>query len=107
MELRDATLMMLTESAGHPRLEELAQRAFDSLTDTGEVGYDTLDELIGEASGSGVLRELRHKYSPVAFEALIGPILSEIGRRKPIQSARRAPAPGSADDPLTAPAWPA
>jgi hypothetical protein len=107
MELQDATLMMLTESAGHPRLEQLARRAFTSLADTGEVRYDLLDELIGEASGSGVLRELRHKYSPVAFDALITPILNEIGRRKPIMSSRQPPAPGSPADPLTAPAWPA
>jgi hypothetical protein len=106
MELRDATLMMLTESAGHPRLERLARQAFDSLADRGEVRYDLLDELISEASGSGVLRELRRRYSPVAFEALITPILDEIGRRKPIMSSRQPPRPGSPEDPLTARAWP-
>jgi len=107
MELRDATLMMLTESAGHPRLERLARQAFGSLADTGEVRYDILDELMGEASGSGVLGDLRQKYSPVAYEALIMPILKEIGRRKPIMSSRQPPAPGSPGDPLTAAAWPA
>ncbi|HEU5417336.1 MAG TPA: hypothetical protein VFV41_06560 [Streptosporangiaceae bacterium] len=106
MELRDATLMMLTESAGHPELERLARLAFDSLSDRGEVHYGILDEMIGEASGCGVLRALRSKYSPVAYEALIMPILQEIGESKPIMSGRRPPEPGSPDDPLTAPIWP-
>lgn len=60
-----------------------------------------LDELIGEASGKGVLRELNRKYSPAAFEAMIGPVLQEIGRNKPIQSQR--PPVDPEDDPLTAP----
>jgi hypothetical protein len=63
-----------------------------------------LDELIGEASGKGVLRELNRKYSPEAYEAMIGPILREIGRNKPIRSQRPPVAPD--DDPLTAPGWP-
>lgn len=106
MELRDATLMMLTESAGHPELERLARQAFDALADRGEVHYSVLDDMIGAASGSGVLGALRAKYSPAAFDALLMPILSEIGEHKPITSSRRPPAPGSPEDPLTAPAWP-
>ena len=35
---------------------------------------------------------------------MIGPILQEIGRSKPIQSQRLPVAPE--DDPLTAPVWP-
>jgi hypothetical protein len=35
---------------------------------------------------------------------MIGPILQEIGRTKPIQSQRPTVAPE--DDPLTAPVWP-
>jgi hypothetical protein len=105
MELRDATLMMLAESAGHPELERLARLAYDSLTDRGEVHYGVLDQMIGEASGCGMLRALRTKYSQVAYEALIMPILQEIGERKPILSSRRPPEPGSPGDPLTAPVW--
>ena len=106
MDLRDATLMMLTESAGHPELERLAQQAFDALADRGEVHYTVLDDMIGAASGSGVLGALRRKYSPAAFDALLMPILGEIGQHKPVTSSRRPPAPGSSDDPLTAPSWP-
>ena len=63
-----------------------------------------LDELIGEASGKGVLRDLHRRYSPEAYDAMIGPILQEIGRTKPIRS--RRPPVDPEDDPLTAPVWP-
>lgn len=98
--------MFLSESADHPAVAALAQSAYDQLAAGDEVDYRVLDELIGEASGKGVLRAMNRKYSPTAYEAIIAPVLGEIGRRKPIRSDRRPPAPGSPEDPLTAPAWP-
>jgi hypothetical protein len=104
MDLKDATLMFLSESAAHPAVASVAQSAYDRLVEGEEIDYRVLDELIGEASGKGVLRDLHRKYSPEAYEAMIGPILQEIGRSKPILS-RRPPADPE-DDPLTAPVWP-
>ena len=88
MELRDATLMFLAESAAHPAVAEIAQSAHDRLVQGEDVGYQVLSELIGEASGKGVLRAMHAKYSPEAYEAIIGPVLQEIGRRAPIRSTR-------------------
>jgi hypothetical protein len=88
MELRDATLMFLAESAAHPAVAEIAQSAYDRLVQGEDVDYQVLSELIGEASGKGVLRIMHAKYSPEAYEAIIGPILREIGRRAPIKSTR-------------------
>jgi hypothetical protein len=104
MDLKDATLMFLSESAAHPAVASVAQSAYDRLVEGEEIDYRVLDELIGEASGKGVLRELNRKYSPEAFEAMIGPILEEIGRTKPIRSQRPPTAPEG--NPLTAPVWP-
>lgn len=98
--------MMLTESADHPAVTTIAQSAYDTLADGGAIGYRMLNELIGEASGKGVLRALRQKYGPTAFDAIIMPICAEIGRQAPINSRRSAPAPGAPDDPLTAAVWP-
>jgi hypothetical protein len=84
MDLRDATLMMLAESASYPEVARIAQSAYDDLCRDGDVHYQVLSDLIGEASGHGVLRELRRKYSPVAFEAILDPIMQEIGRCKPV-----------------------
>jgi hypothetical protein len=104
MDLKDATLMFLSESAGHPVVASIAQDAYDRLAEGEEIDYRVLSELIGEASGKGVLRELHRKYSPAAYEAMIGPVLQEIGRRAPIRSQRPPVAPE--DDPLTAQVWP-
>ena len=104
MDLRDATLMFLSESGAYPAVASIAQNAHDRLVEGEEIDYRVLSDLIGEASGKGVLRELNRKYSPEAYEAMIGPILREIGLRAPIRSQRPPVAPE--DDPLTAPVWP-
>ncbi len=106
MDLKDATLMFLSESAAHPAVASIAQSAYDRLAAGEETDYRVLSDLIGEASGKGVLRDLRRKYGPVAFEAMTMPILQEIGRRAPIRSRRPTVVPGSEDDPLTAATWP-
>jgi hypothetical protein len=102
MDLRDATLMFLTESAAYPAVAELAQSAYDRLADGGDIDYRVLDELIGAASGKGVLRDMRRKYGPAAFDSIVMPVLQEIGRRKPIRSARYGYTWPPGEDPLTA-----
>jgi hypothetical protein len=101
MDLKDATLMLLAESAAHPALADAAQSAYVALTGGQQVPYQTLSELLGDASGKGVLRDLRHKYSATAFEAIVFPICREIDRQKPVPPRRRSAGP----DPLTDPDW--
>ena len=96
--------MLLAESAGHPALAALAQSAYDQFAHGDSVDYRLLDDLIGEASGKGVLRAIHQKYSPTAYQAIITPILQELGRQKPIRSTRYSRV--SDDDPLTARTWP-
>lgn len=99
--------MLLIESADHPAVAALAQQAYDQVASSDSVDYCLLNDLIGEASGKGVLRAIYRKYRPPADEAVIGPILAEIGRQAPIRSRRPTPPPpGSDDDPLTARTWP-
>jgi hypothetical protein len=104
MEIKDATLMMLIESADHPAVASLAQSAYDQLMNEEPVDYRLLKELVGEASGKGVLRALRAKYGSAAFEAIISPILTEIGRQAPIGPRRHDIDPET--DPLLASTWP-
>ena len=56
MDLKDATLMILAESAGYPEVARLAQSAYDALAEGGEVPHRVLSDMIGEASGKGVLQ---------------------------------------------------
>ncbi len=106
MDLKDAVLMMRAESAGQPAVAALAQTVYDRLANAEPVGYRLLDELIAEASGKGVLRALHARYSPTAYEAIIGPILAELGRQKPVRPRRPARPADPETDPLRAPAWP-
>lgn len=106
MDLKDATLMFLSESAAYPAVASIAQSAYARLAAGEEIDYRVLSDLVDEASGKGVLRALRQRYSTTAFEAMIMPILQEIGRQAPIRSRRPAVVPGSEDDPLTAATWP-
>jgi hypothetical protein len=101
MDLKDATLMFLTEAAAYPAVAEIAQSAYDHLVEGEDIDYRVLSDLVGEASGKGVLRAMSQKYSPAAYEAIIMPVLREIGRRAPIRSSRPAWQPGDGD-PLTA-----
>ncbi|HEX3714245.1 MAG TPA: hypothetical protein VHV09_15740 [Trebonia sp.] len=103
MDLKDATLMLANESAGHPALSALARSVYERLAQGEAVGYQQLDQLIGEVSGKGVLRALHAGYSPVAYEAILGPILAEIDRQKPVPA---RPRPEPEQDPLLATAWP-
>ena len=102
MDLRDAALMMLNESADEPAVASLAKVVYDRLVNEEPVAYRLLDELIGEASGKGVLRALHAKYSPVAYDAIISPILTELDRQKPVRSQRYARDIDSETDPLLA-----
>ena len=99
MDLRDATLMFLVESAAHPAVREIAQAAYDRLAEGEDIDYRVLSDLVDEASGKGVLRAMHRKYGPVAFEAIVMPVLQEVGRRAPIRSSRPSWPPG--ENPLT------
>ena len=105
MDLRDATLMILNESAAHPGVAEIAQATYDQLASGQDVDYRVLDELVGQASGTGVLRAIRQKYGATAHEAIFGPILREIDREKPVPPRRRPAAYQDSADPLTASGW--
>ena len=100
MDLRDATLMFLIESAAYPAVREIAQSAYDRLVAGEDIDYRVLSKLVDEASGKGVLRVMHQKYGPAAFEAIVMPVLQEIGRRAPIRSTKPTWRPG--EDPLTA-----
>jgi hypothetical protein len=100
MDIRDATLVFLAESADQPVVAELARSVYDRLLDGAAVDYRMLDELLGEASGKGVLRAMHKKYNPVAYEAILAPIMQEIARTKPIRSTRPEWHPAPGEDPL-------
>lgn len=80
--------MFLAESAEYPVVAEIARSAYDRLAERDEIDYRILNDLIGEASGKGVLRAMRAKYGPAGFDAIVMPVLREIGRSAPVRSSR-------------------
>jgi hypothetical protein len=102
MNLQDATLVFLIESQEWPAVATIAQSVYGLLLDGEVVDYRLLDGLIGEASGKGVLRAMKQKYDPIAFDAILAPIMDEIARTKPIRSTRPEWHPTPGEDPLAA-----
>jgi len=105
MDLKDATFMILNESADHPGLAKLAQSAYDQLTRDEQVDYRVLSDMIADASGKGVLRAINRKYGPTTRDAIFGPVLREIDRQKPVPPRRTSSARPGRPDPLTAASW--
>jgi hypothetical protein len=106
VDLKDATLMFLAESAAYPELAGIAQSAHDALADGHDVPHTVLSDIIGKASEKGVLRAMHRKYAPAAWEAMLMPICREIDRQKPVPPRRPRPSDAT-PDPLTSPTWPA
>jgi hypothetical protein len=102
MDLNDAILAILSESAEHPGLARLAQSAHDQLTRDGQVDYRVLSDLVGEASGKGVLRGVTRQHGADGRDAVFGPILREIDRQKPVPPRRTASERPQGPDLLTA-----
>jgi hypothetical protein len=100
MDLQDATLIVRTEATAFPELAALAQSAYDELAAGSEVPHEVLSDIIGKASEKGVLRAMHRKYSAAAYNAILMPILTEVGRKRPVPA---RPRPASYVDPLTAP----
>lgn len=94
--------MFATESAAHPAVARLAHAAHEELANGREVDYRVLSAMIDAASGKGVLRDLHQRYSAAACEAMLMPILDEIGRKKPVPPRRRPVPSDRLPDPLTA-----
>lgn len=46
MDLKDATLMFLIESAGQPAVAEIAHAAYDQLIRDGAIDYRLLNDLL-------------------------------------------------------------
>lgn len=102
MNIQDATLIVLTEAAACPGLAALVQPTYDDLASGFEVSHEVLSGIIGKASEKGVLRSMHSKYSAVAYDAILMPILMEVDRQRPVPP-RRGPASPDGIDPLTAP----
>jgi len=66
--------MITVESAAYPDLHTRVQATYDEMVRGQQVPHEVLSEILGEASGKGVLRAIQQKYSATAHEAMMMPL---------------------------------
>ncbi|MDL4816749.1 hypothetical protein [Actinomadura opuntiae] len=84
MELRDATRMILSESAAHPELLRVTRRVHDDLAGGRPVRYAELSWMLKEAARKNVYPALRSRYGVAAFDEMVLVIGREIDRQAPV-----------------------
>ncbi|HEX6471100.1 MAG TPA: hypothetical protein VF069_18520 [Streptosporangiaceae bacterium] len=84
MDLKQATGMILTESAAHPDLLRVARSAYDDYAAGRTVHYTVLREMLYEASGKAVFGPIKRTYGEAAFEQMVLVLGREIDRQAPV-----------------------
>ncbi|HEU5029393.1 MAG TPA: hypothetical protein VFV01_31095 [Spirillospora sp.] len=84
MDLRDATRMILSESAAHPELLRVSRQAHDELAAGRPVPYAELSWMLREAARKNVYPAVHARYGADAFDAMVLVIGREIDRQAPV-----------------------
>ncbi|MFB4304844.1 hypothetical protein [Actinomadura sp. GTD37] len=83
MELRDATRMILSESAAHPELLRVTRDAHDRLGRGERVAYNDLSWMLREAARKNVYPALHARYGTAAFNEMVVVMGREIDHQTP------------------------
>ncbi|MFC9976836.1 hypothetical protein ACFVH6_38645 [Spirillospora sp. NPDC127200] len=84
MDIRDATRMILTESADYPELLRITQHSYEALSAGREVPYTVLNGVLAEASREDVLGTLKERYGEEAVRDMVAALTREIDRQAPV-----------------------
>ncbi|MEV4252241.1 hypothetical protein AB0J52_03615 [Spirillospora sp. NPDC049652] len=84
MLLKDATRMILSESADHPELMRLSRRAHDELADGRPVPHTALSEILRMAARKNLFPALRQRHGVPVFEDMVMTLGREIDRQAPV-----------------------
>ncbi|MFF5260257.1 hypothetical protein ACFY4C_15015 [Actinomadura viridis] len=84
MDLKDATRMILVESAAHPELLRVSRQSHEELASGGMVEHTTLSWMLREAARKGVFPALKGKHGDRAFDDLVTVLCREIDRQAPV-----------------------
>ncbi|WP_329252646.1 hypothetical protein OG417_09280 [Actinoallomurus sp. NBC_01490] len=83
MDLKDASRMVLTESAPHADLHNVTQAVYDDYSAGREVPSIALTGMLAEASRRGVLLKLKQRHGDHAVNDMITVLAHEIDRQRP------------------------
>ncbi|MGI5166417.1 hypothetical protein ACQEU3_18900 [Spirillospora sp. CA-253888] len=84
MDIRDATRMILTESADYPELLRIARHSYEELSAGRAVPSTVLNGVLAEASREDVLGTLRERYGEEAVNDMVAVLTQEIDRQSPV-----------------------
>ncbi|HEV7933733.1 MAG TPA: hypothetical protein VGP70_15680 [Actinomadura sp.] len=83
MELKDATRMILMESAAHPPLLGYVKQLHGEFAAGREVHYSALLAVLKDATRTDALSELKER-DPEAYAAIVTALAREIDRQAPV-----------------------
>jgi hypothetical protein len=84
MDLKEASYMVLSESAPYAELRSVAKAAYDDFSAGREVPYVALKGILTEASRTGVLGRLKQKYGYDTFCDMVIALGRETDRQRTI-----------------------
>jgi len=84
MELRDATRMILSESAAHPELLRVTREAHDRLGRGERVAHTDLSWMLKEAARKNLYPALHARYGTAAFNEMVLVMGRQIDRQAPV-----------------------
>ncbi|WP_433179195.1 hypothetical protein [Actinoallomurus sp. CA-150999] len=84
MDLKEASYMVLSESAPYQELRSVAQAAYDDFSTGREVPYIALTGMLTEASRKGVLGKLKQRYGYDTFCDMVFVLARETDRQRTI-----------------------
>ena len=82
MDLKDASRMVLMESAPHTDLMKVAQAVYDDFSVGREVPSVALTGMLAEASRKGVLLRLKQRHGDVTVNDMITVLAGEANRSR-------------------------
>ncbi|XRQ09262.1 hypothetical protein ACN3XK_74520 [Actinomadura welshii] len=83
MDLRDATRMILSESAEHPELLRVTRQTHDDLARGRRAAHTDLSWMLREAARKNVYPSLHARYGAAAFDEMVTVLAREIDRQAP------------------------
>ncbi|MEV5705713.1 hypothetical protein [Actinoallomurus sp. NPDC052274] len=84
MDLKDASYMVLAESAPHSDLMDVARAVHDDFSAGREVPHFALTGMLAEASRKGVLSRLKQRYGDGAINDMVFVLAREADRQRTI-----------------------
>lgn len=84
MDLKDASRMVLMESAPHTDLLNVAQAVYDDYSSGREVPCVALTGMLAEASRKGVLLRLKQRHGDAAVNDMVTVLAREADRQRTI-----------------------